>query len=354
VNLVRNDQGRWNVAALLTRAQQIPSAPTVKATSESRPRFPYVEASDAHINFKIGLEKKAYAFSEADVALWLAAEDEWHIRMEARPIRNDRNLHDTGTVRLEGTFQRASDPRQTPLNLTVAIENGQLGQLSEFAIGRDPGWRGGLDANATLAGTPADLQLTLEATLDDFRRYDITGSDSARMRTRCTARYLDTPEQPQSLTGIDCRLPAGNGGTSMRGIVQKIFGRPQYDLSVAVSDLPASVLASALRRMKKGVIADLNAPGEVNGAFTVKSAGSAENSMPVVAGGGSLKGIRLSSRIIQPELVVGDVQFSFDRQDQPAARGRKRSSQDAAVPAMPTLRISSTKIVLGSAPQRVV
>jgi hypothetical protein len=355
VNLVRNDQGKWNLAALLTRAQQIPSAPTVKSTSEARPRFPYVEASDAHINFKIGMEKKAYAFSEADLALWLAAEDEWHIRMEARPIRNDRNLHDTGVVKLEGSFQRASDPRQTPVNLVLSVENGQLGQLSEFAIGRDSGWRGGLDANATLAGTPADLQLTIEATLDDFRRYDITGSDSARMKARCTAHYLDTPEQPQSLTGVDCRLPIGNGGTSMRGTAQQIFRKPQYDLSVAVSHLPSSVLASALRRMKKGVIADLNASGEVNAAFTMKSSASAQGSMPVIAGGGSLQQIRVTSRMIQPELVLGDVQFAFDREEKkPAARGRNRNSQEAALPVAPTLRISSTRVALGSAPQRVI
>src|SRR4051812_44770605 len=267
LNLVRNYAGKWNFAALLERAQQIPSAPTARTTSEQRPRFPYVEAENARINFKIGIEKKAYAFSEADFALWLAAEDEWHVRLEARPIRGDRNLHDTGTVKLEGTFQRASDPRQTPLNLTLALDKAQLGQLSEFIYGRDRGWRGGLDAQATISGTPSDLQLTLEETLDDFRRYDITGSDSARIRSRCTGRYVDSAEQPQSLTALDCRLPSGNGEARLRGSVRSVFSAPQYDLSIAVSHLPANVLANAARRMKKDVIADLSATGEVNAAF---------------------------------------------------------------------------------------
>src|SRR3954469_25971634 len=352
VNLMRNDAGKWNVAALLERAQQIPSAPTTKATSESRPRFPYLEAADARINFKIGMEKKAYAFSEADVAVWLASEDEWHIRLEARPIRSDRNLHDTGTLKVEGTFQRASDPRQTPLNLILSTQNGQLGQLSEFVYGRDGGWRGGLDANATISGTPADLRLTFEAAVDDFRRYDITGSDSARIRARCTARYGDTAEEPQSLHDIGCRVPAGNGEISTRGSVLNIFRAPRYDLSVAVSDLPGTVLASAMRRMKKGVIADLNASGEMNGAFTVRS--SSDDGTPIVGGGGSLHNVRISSRMIQPELVVGDVQFSLDRDDtKPGRRSRKRGPQDAAVPPLATLRINSTKIVLGSTPPRV-
>jgi hypothetical protein len=354
VNFVRTPQGRWNIAALLERAQQIPSAPTAKAVSESRPRFPYVEANDARINFKMGMEKKAYGFSEADLAFWLAAEDEWHIRMEARPIRSDRNLHDTGTVKVEGTFQRASDPRQTPLNLTISTENGQLGELSEFAYGRDRGWRGGLEANATISGTPADLQLTLDATVDDFRRYDITGSDSSRIRARCTARYGDTVEQPQSLRDLGCRVPAGNGEISARGSVTNIFRTPQYDLSVAVSHLPGTVLASAMRRMKKGVIADLNASGEMNGAFTVKNSTASDDAPPVFAGGGSLHDLRISSRMIQPEFVLGDVQFAFDRDDSTKSkRSRKRGPQDAATPPVPTLRVSSTQVVLGSAPPRL-
>jgi len=353
VNLVRDQQGRWNVGALLQRAQQIPTAPTSKVTSESRPRFPYLEANDARINFKVGLEKKAYGLAEGDVALWLAAEDEWHIRMEARPIRSDRNLHDTGTMQLEGTFQRASDPRQTPLNLAVSIQNGQLGQLSEFVYGRDRGWRGGLDAAATVAGTPADLQLTLEATLDDFRRYDITGSDSARIRARCTARYSDTAETPHSLNAIDCRVPAGNGEVTARGSVQDIFRIPRYDLSIAVSHLPGSVLASAARRMKKGVIADLSASGEANAAFTIKSVAGSDAS-PVIAGGGALRNIRITSRLIKPDFLLGDVQFSLDRNDAKPAKRGKRDAQAAGAPSDTTLRISSTRLPLGLSPNRVL
>jgi hypothetical protein len=354
LNLVRNDARKWNFVALLERAQQIPSAPTARVSSESRPRFPYVEAEDARINFKIGMEKKAYAFSEADFALWLASEDEWHVRLEARPIRGDRNLHDTGVVKLEGTFQRASDPRQTPLNLTLALEKGQLGQLSEFVYGRDRGWRGGLDAQATVSGTPADLQLTVEETLDDFRRYDITGSDSARIRSRCTAKYVDSTEQPQSLNGIDCRLPSGNGEVRLRGNVQRVFASPEYDLSVAVSHLPATALANAARRMKKDVIADLSATGEVNAALTVKTEQSPGASEPVISGGGSVSELRISSKLFQPELAIAELKFAFDRNEsKPATRRGHKAQPDQTAGAPATLRITATPILLGAAPERV-
>ena len=69
INLVRNKEGRWNLASLLERNAQIPVAPTSKSPSERRPAFPYLEAGHARINFKIGQEKKSYALTDADVAL---------------------------------------------------------------------------------------------------------------------------------------------------------------------------------------------------------------------------------------------------------------------------------------------
>ena len=85
LNLVRRADGHWNVEELVERTSQVPSAPTAKARPESSPRFPYVEATGGRINFKLGQVKKAFAFSEADFALWLQTENEWGVRLEARP-----------------------------------------------------------------------------------------------------------------------------------------------------------------------------------------------------------------------------------------------------------------------------
>ena len=45
INIVRNTQGRWNLASLIERNAQIPAAPTQKPSSERRPAFPYLEAT---------------------------------------------------------------------------------------------------------------------------------------------------------------------------------------------------------------------------------------------------------------------------------------------------------------------
>ena len=71
LNLVRRADGHWNLEELVERTSQVPSAPTSKTRPESRPRFPYVKATAGRINFKLGNVKKAFAFSDADFALWL-------------------------------------------------------------------------------------------------------------------------------------------------------------------------------------------------------------------------------------------------------------------------------------------
>ena len=109
INLVRNDQGRWNLASLIERNAQIPAAPTGKPASERRPAFPYLKASGARINFKFGQIKKSYALMDADVALWQESENSWGARLKAEPVRTDFNLTDTGLLQINASWQRAGN-----------------------------------------------------------------------------------------------------------------------------------------------------------------------------------------------------------------------------------------------------
>jgi hypothetical protein len=102
--------------------------------------------------------------------------------------------------------------------------------------------------------------------------------------------------------------------------------------------------------MKKGVIADLNATGEVNAAFTIKTDSSRATADQVIAGGGSVRDLRVTSKLIQPELGIGEVKFAFDRNDNTPAARRGTKSQMPVTRAVPsTLRITSTPIPLGAA-----
>ena len=317
LNLVRRDDGHWNVEELVERTSQATSAPTTKLRPEARPRFPYVEASSGRINFKIGQVKKAFAFTDADFALWLESESQWGIRVEARPVRTDVNISDTGILKLDGRFQRASNLRDTPLYLKLAFSSGPLGQITKLLYGRDRGWRGTLRSNAILTGTPGALGVTLDAQVDDFRRYDIALGEALRLRVHCTGTYSSDGD---SLYDMRCESPVGPGIVKVRGDAQG-WGSG-YELSISGEHLPAERVVAFARHTKKDLPADLTATGEVEGVFTVrKPPGGA----PLWAGGGSTSLLALHSGVLKEDLELGEVQFLVPSSKTPANPKRKRA-----------------------------
>jgi hypothetical protein len=110
--------------------------------------------------------------------------------------------------------RRAAALRDTPVNLQLTLDRAQLGQLTTLAYRRDRGWRGTASATAELAGTPAALQVVVDATVDDFRRYDIITGGAYSLRARCTGSYS---VDGSVLSKLLCNLPAGNGQITLRG-----------------------------------------------------------------------------------------------------------------------------------------
>lgn len=105
VNLVRNAAGRWNLETILLQASQIDAAPTQQKRAGSTPRFPYIEATDARVNVKLGDEKTPFSLTGAEFALWLPDPQEWRLRLKAKPARTDTDASDTGELRVEATLR---------------------------------------------------------------------------------------------------------------------------------------------------------------------------------------------------------------------------------------------------------
>ena len=302
LNLVRRSDGHWNLEELVERASQTNPAPTAKARPESRQRFPYVEASSGRINFKLGDVKKAFAFTDADFALWLESESLWDFRLKARPVRTDVNITDTGTLKLEGRFQRASNLRDTPLYLKLSFSDGPLGQLTKLFYARDRGWRGDVRASAVLTGSPASLGVTADAEVDDFRRYDIARGEALRLRTHCTGTYSSTND---ALFDVRCESPVGPGVLRVRGDAEG-WGVGGYDWDISAEHIPAERVVAFVRHAKKDLPADLTATGEVEGVFTVRKA---PNASPQWSGGGQTDSLALQADVLKQGLELGEVQF---------------------------------------------
>jgi AsmA-like protein len=321
LNLVRRPDGHWNLEELVERTEQVASAPTTKTRPEARPRFPYVKASTGRINFKLGLVKKAFAFTDADFALWQESESQWGIRLEGRPMRTDVGISDTGTLKLDGRFQRGLALRDTPVNFKLFLTGAPLGQITTLIYGHDRGWRGLVSSNATLTGTPAVLGISLDAQVNDFRRYDIALGEALRMKVHCTGTY-SSPDD--ALHDVQCESPVGPGILRIRGSAQGWLGEA-YDVSISADQIAADRLVALARHAKKDLPPDLTATGAVEAVFTIRKA---QGGTPLWGGGGRCQDLALHAEVLKQDLKVGEVQFVVN----PAPLTAKRKSPVRAVP----------------------
>ncbi len=360
INLVRNDQGHWNLASLLERNAQIPAAPTAKPASERRPAFPYLEAGHARVNFKIGQTKKSYALMDADVALWQDSENSWGARIKAEPVRTDFNLTDTGQLQINATWQRAQSLRATPMQIALQWRNGQLGQITQLLSGKDRGWRGGVNLTANLSGTPEAIRIESQTAIDNFHRYDIADSENVRLATACSGQY---DAVAGALGDLRCESPVSGGILRLRGTLSTAAPVPNYDLTLSLVKVPLASVVRLLRQAKKKLPSDLTATGLLNAEFrATRNAANASDASEDArrglsgqwTGSGSATNVRLSSSAGngKDEVALGTIPLELIAARPPVGNLYSSKKQESdEVPTATHLRTGPVTLsVNGSAP----
>jgi hypothetical protein len=345
LNLVERDDGSWNLESLLWKAARTQAAPTATRLSISRPRFPYIEATNGRINFKYGLRKSVFSFTDADFALWSPAENQWRMRLEARPVRTDMPVTDTGTVKAEATVQRAELLRDAPMTASVTWERVQLGNLTRLIEGEDRGWRGALDMSAQLSGSPAALHFTTSAELRDFRRFDISTGDAANLNASCEG---ELNVSTILLQHTDCRLPLDGGQLSVQGSVQGLHS-PHYDLTIAAENIGADAVLNLARRAKHNLPEDLTATGTISASFHASRLGQAPSTW---TGNLEVNSLAVHSSVLGKALTINKAEAVVDTAEALPV-GRRVHREKASRP-LRALVVQSFELPLGAAtPARI-
>jgi AsmA family/AsmA-like C-terminal region len=344
LNLVRDREGRWNLESLLERAAHTPVAPTAKARSEARPGFPYIEADRGRINFKSGPEKKPYSLTDANFALWQDSENTWGVRLKAQPMRTDFNLSDTGIFEVEGSWQRSENLHETPLQFTMQWDGAQLGQVTKLTWGQDKGWRGGIRLSATLEGTPNNLKVDAEASIQDFRRYDIAANKALRLAAQCSGHYSAADHV---LSRLACRAPVGEGGIAVNGSIALVSAVRNYDLTLLAQNLPVQPLVEFARRVKKNVPADVIAAGKLDAKVALLREPGATGAGPVWQGAGQLTALTLRSSVNSTRLVLDRIPFTVSSGGKMEPRLRSESIGSDVTGLEPRLDIGPFNLALG-------
>ncbi len=320
LNLVEREDGSWNLESLLWKASRTQAAPTASRLSVKRARFPYIEATNGRINFKYGLEKNVFSFTEADFRLWSPAENQWRMRLEARPVRTDMPVTDTGTLKAEATIQRAELLRNAAMKGNVSWERVQLGNLTRLIYGEDRGWRGTLDTSAEFNGTPGALQFKTAAKLKDFRRYDVSSGSAADLNATCMGELNVSESQLQK---TECKLPFEGGAVTVQGQLRGLR-YPLYDLAIAADAVPANEVLSLARRAKRDLPSDLTAQGTISAAFHAHRMNTAPSEW---IGNMVISGLVLHSAVLGDDLTVGKAVAMANTTEAPATKGRHAKAE---------------------------
>lgn len=273
LNLSRDAQGHWNFESLLRHSQALRRPP---ASASPPPPFPYVEATEARINFKLGPEKLPFSLEGAKLAVWKEPGNEWHLRMEARPVRTDLPVADAGQIRGEAMVQAADILENSPVHASAEWRRVQFGEISRLLYGEDEGWRGTVDWTAQAQGTLANTLLSTAVQVEEFRRAEFVPSAEMDLSAHCQAQYL---RASNVLDSLQCNAPLGSGLLVAQGrwplTVQSpplqlagalsALKRATPSLHIALQHLQANFFLDLLRHIHPGVDGDATASGEVNG-----------------------------------------------------------------------------------------
>lgn len=271
VNLVHAADGRWNIEGILLQASRIETAPTAQRRAGPAPRFPYIEATGARLNFKQDQEKLPFSLVDADFALWLPDPHQWHLRLRAHPTRTDSNVSDTGTIELESTLGAASSLSQVPLNLQGQWRDAPLGEASRVLLGRDAGWRGEMNLTANIRGTFGESAITTRLSLADARPADFVPEKLLNTQAECFATATGIFHGFQD---VRCSWPPAAAHTPalvLTGSIPNIHQLGASSLQLKSTGIPSSVLLSGLRIISPQVGAGITSTGVLTGSLTYGS-----------------------------------------------------------------------------------
>lgn len=325
VNIVRNAQGRFNIESILLQASHIDAAPTTQKAVGGLPRFPYIQATGGRINLKLGDEKTPFSLTEAAFALWLPNPQEWNVRLNARPMRTDTNVADTGVFRLDGSLHRAEHLTDLPIDLSGQWNNLPLGEASKLLTGRDVGWRGSVALKFRVLGTLGSSNIQTQIHVGSVRREDFVPPVPLDIDATCKAVGNDFLH---SLGAIDCQAPVGNGTATFAGTLpqttqpQQLFGR------FALNNVDAEYLADLSRILSNRIDSQLRVAGKVSGGINL---GSSPADQPASSAPQRLTSARLTFALPQePIAIATDVVFDKDIAAlSPKRRGKATMPSDA-------------------------
>ncbi|MGH9483732.1 MAG: AsmA family protein, partial [Terriglobales bacterium] len=330
INLVRDAAGQWNIVALLDRAGPPHAGGGGRSVAA---RFPYVDWSDARVNFKFDQTKTHFYLDQVQGSL-AREHSSWRLHLSFVPARSDLNLSNTGVVTMDGRWQASAGGLQNaPFALAVHLRNSYLAGSSALLVGHDAGIHGVLSADLRAVGTGRQFTISGTASAQSLRRWDLLPT-SASVRATFAARY--TPQQDRlQIEGIG---DPGWKHVQLSGLVLHLFAHPKAVMALRLNDFAAANLLPLAEALKANLPASLLLAGRLSGTARFQWAWG--NRLPQGRGAVQFAHLNLSSNAASlslpkaaltwngHQLRLPAVAASFARHGGPGARIRMSGTLD--------------------------
>jgi hypothetical protein len=187
LNLVRNENGRWNVENWLPPPGSLRSAQIISGSRSPRAaaQLSRIEIDSGRINFSNGPNRRPFALEDLSGSIEQEGAGRWRIALAAHPSRATVHLQQYGTLSVAGVIAGTS-ARLHPADLALTWSEASLADALRLALGNDPGIRGefGLQLiartdpesaplNANSARAAARWNISLSARMSGLHRWDM-------------------------------------------------------------------------------------------------------------------------------------------------------------------------------------
>ena len=249
--LVKNAEGRWNLERWLPPSLLPDGNSSGRSRAASSPnaatnRLAKIDVSDGRVNFKLGDDKKPFAFTNVNGSVEQTALGRWQINLEAQPWRSGVQLQTTGTIQVRGDVAGTS-VRLRPAHLQIRWTQASLADLVRLARGQDEGVRGLFDLDATAeSGTkdsssharPGEWSVSINARALEIHRWDLTQRpDNPRLALHTKGRWFPA-DGSINLDEMIIALPRSNlrGTASFTTVPQTNFAIHIDSAGIQASD----------------------------------------------------------------------------------------------------------------------
>src|SRR5271154_775372 len=318
LNLVRNDEGDWNVAEWLPKS----AAGVAPSSSSPAPavRFGRIDVTAGRINFKRGDEKVPFALTDVNGYIEPDRSGRWTLNLEAVPARAAVLLQQAGTIRVSGHVGGTSS-RLRPAVLDLAWDDASLSDLLHLAHGYDFGVRGdlGLLVHAETEGSNWVLQGRAE--LRRLHRWDFAARPdnpalnvNAKMILYPLASGLDiteaTIEAPHSWARADAHFAWPSAAEPEPGPASNsLDGNAPAQFEITQSQLDLSDVLAWIRAFHSDVSADVTLRGSAS-----VHAGFSAWPLHLESAAGAIANANLAGPALRVPAHLSQAQFRYDHQ----------------------------------------